>query len=687
MLKKTLLALSATLLFTAGAMAQTSSAPTATAATAPFPIKDYMRYPDFGTPVLSPNGKYMAVVVPIKDKFNLAVLDIAARKINVVTSITAFDVLNPNWVGNDRLIFTMGQQNSPTGPGQFDGGGLFMVSRDGKESRVLSPTAREMVNAGRTAERGLTYIGSIPDSDREVLVSAGLRSADSSDIYRLDVTTGKTTLVTVDRPARVSSWVLDRNRVPRIAISSVKDELESIVHYRESETSPWTELIRIKGSSAIGGTDKFIPLAFDNDNKTLLVASNAGRDTVGIFKYDVAARKLGDILAGHPRFDMGVDMQGGAVPGLVLDRKDRRILGYRVAAERAQNVWTDETLAKLQVMVDAALPNRVNTLQRTDSDKSLISSISDRSSPEYFLFDETKKTIEQVANGMTWLTDKHLVEQHPFMLKTRDGLEIPSYYFLPANYKPGDKLPTVVHVHGGPFARADYWGPLWVGGFGVAEAQLLASRGYAVVLPNFRVSTGLGKKIYLAGFNSIGREMSEDHEDAAKWAVSQGFADPARMCISGASYGGYATLQALAKTPDLFKCGVAGLSVSDFELILKSTAGDTAYNTAGQKYWREVIGEDKNPGTSKLVSPVNYADKIKSPVFFYAGADDIRTPLEQTTGMVNALKRAGQSPEVLIKKEEGHGFGKLENRIEQYEKILDFLDRNIGSKSRATKAE
>ena len=375
------------------------------------------------------------------------------------------------------------------------------------------------------------------------------------------------------------------------------------------------------------------------------------------------------------------------MPGLLLDRRDRRILGYRVAAERTQTVWTDEGLAKLQTMVDSALPNRVNTLQRTDSDKSLITSYSDRTSPEYFLFDETKKTIEQVANGMTWLTDKHLVEQRPFLLKTRDGLEIPSYYFLPANYKPGDKLPTVVHIHGGPFARADFWGPLWLGGFGVAEAQLLASRGYAVVVPNFRVSTGLGKKIYLAGFNSIGRQMSEDHEDAAKWAVEQGFADPQRMCISGASYGGYATLQALAKTPDLFKCGVAGLSVSDFELILKSTAGDTAYNTAGQKYWREVIGEDKNPGTSKSVSPVNYANKIKSPIFFYAGADDIRTPLEQTTGMVDALKKAGQSPEVLIKKEEGHGFGKLENRIDNYEKILNFLDRHIGSKTSTAKSE
>lgn len=678
---KTFLGLSASLMFAGAALAQTGQAPAPTSASqAPFPIKDYMRYPDFSTPVLSPNGQYLAVLVPVKDKFNLAVLDLGTRKINVLTSIEAFDVRNPQWVGNDYLIFTMGQLNSPSGPGQFDGGGLFMVARDGKSSRGLAPTVREMRNSGQRAGRGMYPIARLPGSSTEVLIAGNLRSGDSSDVYRLDVTTGKTTLVTVDRPARVNGWVLDRNLVPRIAVSSVKDELESIIHFRESETSPWVELTRIKGSSMTGGADKFVPLAFDEDNKNLLVASNEGRDTTAIFRYNVATKKLGDIVASHPRFDMGVDATGQRVNGLILSQKDRAVLGYAVNAERPQQVWTNESWAKVQAMVDGALPNRVNMIQRTDSDKSLITSYSDRTSPEYFLLDEAKRTIEEVAKGMSWLTDKHLVEQRSFILKTRDGLEIPSYYFLPANYKPGDKLPTVVHIHGGPFARADSWGPLWLGGFGVAEGQLLASRGYAVVVPNFRVTPEMGKKIYLAGYNAIGRQMSEDHEDAAKWAVDQGFADPQRMCISGASYGGYATLQALVKTPDLFKCGVAGLSVTDLDRQLTSTAGDTAYSTEGQKYWREIIGEDKAPGTAKAVSPLTNANKIKAPVFFYAGADDIRTPLEQTNLMVDALRRNGQQPEVLIKKEEGHGFGRLENRIDMYEKILKFLDTHIGSK-------
>lgn len=682
---KTCIGFATAVLLATGAVAQTTPAPTAdkaaSSSSAPFPIRDYMRYPDYAEPVLSPNGQYLAALVPIKDKVNIAVVDIAARKSTSLTSITAFDVIAPRWVGNDRLIFSLGQQNSPTGPDQFDGGGLFMVSRDGKESRVLSPTYREMRGSGRNVERGFSFLATIPDSDREVLVTGNLRSSDSSDVYRLDVTTGKTTLVSVDRPARVGGWVLDRNRVPRVAISSVKDELESIVHYRESESSPWKELTRIKGS-AMTADSAFVPLAFAEDNKTLLVGSNAGRDTVAVFRYDPETKKLGEMVAGHPRFDMGVDAQGERVAGLAISERERSVLGYRVNAERLQSVWTNDTWAKLQVMVDGALPNRVNLLQRTTSDKSLITSYSDKTSPEYFLFDETKKTIEPIVAGMSWITDRHLVEQRPFLLKTRDGLEIPSYYFLPRNYKPGDKLPTVVHIHGGPFARTDSWGPSWVGGFGVAEAQLLASRGYAVVLPNFRVTPGLGKKIYVAGFNSVGRQMSEDHEDAAKWAISQGFADPQRICISGASYGGYAALEGLAKTPDLFKCGIAGLAVTDYVKQLSSMAGDTARSTVNVKFWNEVLGEDKVPGTAKAVSPVNYASKIKGAVLMYAGADDIRVPLEQITSMVSALESAGNPPKaVIIKKEEGHGYGKLDNRIDLYEKILDFLDQQIGSKS------
>ncbi|MCU0952235.1 MAG: prolyl oligopeptidase family serine peptidase, partial [Burkholderiaceae bacterium] len=285
-------------------------------------------------------------------------------------------------------------------------------------------------------------------------------------------------------------------------------------------------------------------------------------------------------------------------------------------------------------------------------------------------------TIEDFLASRPWLMPDRLVQMRPFTLTTRDGLQIPSYYLLPRNHKRGDRLPTVVHVHGGPHVRADMWGSY---SYGLREAQVLAARGYAVVLPNFRGTPGFGNRIYFSAFGALGRQMLDDHEDAARWAVQQGFADADRVCISGASYGGYAALMALARYPSTFKCGVAGLPVSDLELLLTSPAGDLPSSYAAVPFWRALIGVGPGQPIPRELSPVHLADRIKQPVMLYAGADDIRTPLEQTTRMVEALTRAGNPPRAtVIKSGEGHGFGRPENKLELYDTMLKFLDAAIG---------
>jgi dipeptidyl aminopeptidase/acylaminoacyl peptidase len=174
----------------------------------------------------------------------------------------------------------------------------------------------------------------------------------------------------------------------------------------------------------------------------------------------------------------------------------------------------------------------INTFRRTpDGKKLLITSFSDVNPTRWYMLDEEKNTLEEIGAARPWMDGK-LVEQRPFLYKTRDGLEIPGYLFLPKGYKAGTKLPTIVHIHGGPTVRADTFG---AGSFGNREGQLFASRGYAVVVPNFRITPGMGNKIFSKGFGTIGRQMSEDHEDALKWAIEQGYTDPSRACISGAS--------------------------------------------------------------------------------------------------------------------------------------------------------
>jgi dipeptidyl aminopeptidase/acylaminoacyl peptidase len=642
------------------------------AADPPFSLEDYFKNPSLANPIVSRSGKYLAATAPLKGRMNLLVLDLDTRKGNLLTSYENFDVIDIRWVGENRLVYSLGQANSPTGPGQFDGGGLFMVERDGSGSRRLSPTIRETRSSGGLVYRGLSFFSTIPGNTDEIIASGRLTSADSIDLYRVNLNTGRSRIITSGRPAdRTFKWLLDSKLVPRVVVAGVKDELTAVVYYRKDENSPWGEIARFsrdKGSV-------IQPLAFESDDQMLQVATNKDRDTMAVFRYNPNTRQLGELIAAHPRYDMGADSDGNPVLGAVVDPDTNAILGYSVQAEKPEVTWIEERRARIQKLLDASLVGTINSFRLGAGKRMLVSARSDVKPTRWYLFDEEKRTLEEVGTSRPWMDGK-LVEQRPFIYKTRDGLEIPGYLFLPKNYKPGTKLPTIVHIHGGPTVRADTFG----GGFGYLEGQLFASRGYAVVVPNFRITPGMGNKIYTSGFGTIGRQMSEDHEDALAWAIKEGYTDPKRACISGASYGGYAAMQAMVKTPDLFKCAVAGLAVTD--LVYQNTSLETDYvnDPAAVDFWKAIIGvTDLKSKLVQDISPVNFANRIKGAVFLYAGEDDVRVPIDQIYRMDKALKAAGNPPKAfVIKAKEGHGFGKPENNVDLYNQVLKFLDDQIG---------
>lgn len=640
------------------------------------PIDAYWRPPAYRDPVLSPNGRYLAVTLPIKGRMNVAVVDVETRQAKPLTEFEDFDVIDQHWVGNDRLVFSLGRLNTPTGPDRQDGGGLIMVHRDGSESRKLAPTLREMMRSGQRAYHGLFYLAPVRDSEDEILANE-ISDQGEQDVYRVNVRTGRKTILSAGRPRHVYRWVLDRESVPRVAVSWSEDSVEEIVSYRASADAPWTELYRQqRGSERMA-----VPLAFDDDNRTLIVAANQGRDTMALMSYDPKARRLGEVLAGHPRFDIGADLTGEPVLGAVLDSKTRQMVGVRVAAEKPLAVWNDARYERVQKVLDAALPGQINVFSGDiDGKRLLVLSHSDRQPPRWYFLHTDRHALELLFDSAPWFKPDDLVPMHPFVLKTRDGLQIPGYYLLPVGRKPGERLPTVIHIHGGPAVRADHWG---YGSFGAHEAQLLASRGYAVVLPNFRITPGFGARIFRAGLRQLGRAMQEDIEDATDWAVTQGFADASRICLSGASYGGYASLMGVAKTPDKYRCSIAGLAVTDVELLLTSSEGDIPRaRSGGLQFWHELAGDPKNPtdrDAMRAVSPAYLAARIKVPVLMYSGVDDVRVPLEQPQKMRKALEAAGKQVQWIQKNGEGHGFGKLENNVELYTQILQFLDHNIGS--------
>ena len=652
------------------ASAPVTAQPTAATSAGVPTVEEFVRRPQFTEMLASPSGRYLATTREVTGRLNLVIIDLEKRTSAAVTNFDDIDVGQVRWVGDDRLVFSAVQLNAPSGQDSPAAGGLFTVSREGQDFRQLARTARQLARSQGGGCVLLQFQASIPGTTEEIIAAGALGSDDSIELYRVNLLNGRYRLITAGRPAdRIQRWILDANNVPRIAVAQGRGASTMLhTYYRADANAQWKEINRFDTTKP----PAFVPLAVEPDGKTLLISSNEGRNNMAIFRYDPEKQQIIEQVAQHPQYDLGASPMGQPLSSLIREPASGRLLGIRVDADTLQTVWLDDEAGKLQASIDAALPGRTNTIS-TPSKRFVVSSFSDRSPGRFFLFDSVSKRLEEIGPARPWLEGK-LSAVRPFRLKTRDGLEIPSYYVLPPNYKEGDRLPTIVHIHGGPFARDVVSGGRFGLSFGVLEAQVLASRGYAVVLPNFRITPELGSSIYYAGFGTYGRQMLDDHDDAVAWAVATGFADPKRVCISGASYGGYAALQALTRPTNPFRCAIAGLPVTD--LPFQHTKADYAQSPSGQAFWLRVIGvSDIDEPIVRTISPVNHADKIKVPVFMYVGDADTRTPPAQAKRMADALQAAGNPvKEYFVGKGEGHGYGVTANRARLNESILKFLE-------------
>ena len=323
-------------------------------------------------------------------------------------------------------------------------------------------------------------------------------------------------------------------------------------------------------------------------------------------------------------------------------------------------------------MVDKAFPGHVNSLSwSTDKSRFVVFSYSDVSPGTFYLFDRKAGKLEWLADRAPWIDPKKMAPMRAVRYKARDGLEIPAFLTLPPG-SAGKNLPLVMMIHGGPWVHGDGW-------YFHPEVQFLASRGYAVLQPNYRGTLHYGWKHYSASFKQWGLAMQDDIADGVQWAVGEGIADPARVCIYGGSYGGYAAMMGLAKTPDLYKCGINYVGVTDLPLMLNATWSDFAYSDFIKFGAKRLMGDpDKDEAQLKATSPAQLADRIKAPVLMAYGGADVRVPIEHGTRMKSALERAGRKPIWIVADGEGHGFRDIKNQVIFYGAMEKFLAENIG---------
>lgn len=638
------------------------------------PVVDFFKLPAVRSPMLSPSGKKIAMIVPAgNDRLGLGVASIdTPDKFVGIAKFEDADVGSINWVNDDRLVFTAIDYQAPVA--EQRGSGLYAVNADGSDFLWLIEQNSKYRPVGVPATRPLSarhrLFGVIDGAGDDVIVERldyfdNVRVA-SSTLLRLNTRDLTVRPLNVgEKPSGAQGWVLDRQIRPRVATSYEENGIAA-VHWRPEGGDDWVKLFTFDVFNPEAGT--FTPVALDFDGQLFVSAVVPGANPEGtsaLYKYDPVKKAID----AKPLVSVkGFDFDGQ----FVFDRTTRTTLGVQFTSDAPGTVWFDAGLKSAQDQIDKLLPGTVNIIQCRNCAKSthlIVTAMSDRQSPVYFLFDRGAGKLRLVGASRPWLDSARMAEQDMVRIKARDGMELPVYVTKPKGKGP---WPTVVMVHGGPFVRGHEWGfhP---------DNQFLASRGYLVVEVEFRGSRGYGSKLFRAGWKQWGLTMQDDVTDATKWAVQQGLADAKRMAIAGGSYGGYAAMMGLLKEPELYRAGINLVGVTDIALMYEVGWSDFIGDDWMRFGMPRMIGDPKKDEAQlTATSPLKNAARIKQPVLMAYGEQDLRVPLPHGTRMRDALIQSGnRQVEWIQYANEGHGFMLLKNNVDLWSRIERFLGTHL----------
>ena len=598
------------------------------------PMEDFMRNPEKSSFQISPDGNHIAYMKPWKTRMNVFVLNMNTNEETRLTSSELRGVYGFTWLTDNRVGYV-----------KDDGGDenmhFYAVNIDGTNELDLTPF--ENVQA--------RIIDDLEDDPDYVIIGLNKRNPQVHDPYRVNINDGKMKMI-AENPGNISSWGTDHDGKLRIATTS--DGVNTSILFRDKESDKFKTILTTDFKVSVS------PLFFTFDNKNLYVASNRGRDKTGIFEFDVNKAKEGKLIFEHDQVD---------VSGLMYSRKRKVLTGVSYTVAKRDMAFFDSWRENIQQKLEKKLPGyEVGITSFSDDEtKAIVVTYSDKSSGTYYYYDIEKNQLTDLGKVSPWLNEDHMAEMQPVKYLSRDGLTIHGYLTLPKGSS-GKNLPVVVNPHGGPWAR-DTWGYR-------PEIQFLANRGYAVFQMNFRGSTGYGREFWEISFKEWGKSMQDDITDGVQWLISEGIADPERIAIYGASYGGYATLAGLAFTPDLYACGVDYVGVSSLFTFMESIP----------PYWElyrtmlyEMVGHpEKDKDLLASSSPLLHIDKIKAPLFIAQGANDPRVVKSESDQIVQALRNAGIDVPYMVKDDEGHGFYNEENQFDFYREMEKFLKKHIG---------
>lgn len=633
---------------------------------------DFARHPVLGEPVISPDGKHIAVAVHVDkkddDKWQLAILQLPDLKyVSRLDMLDRYLPIDITWVNNKRLVMGLGEETGFAEAPRATGD-IIAVDMDGQHKRVLySDRLRNSIDAMRTILKIPIGFGSIsgtpvkPDGHFYLTVypapTSGGMSAQAHRTLLFDIDSENGNVNKIAEIGRDGYQFVIHDGVARYA-SGQDNNFNPHVFYRADAKSDWTEW----PASAVGKGNQ--PLEISPDGKHVYTLGNpdGGPDQLAISDLDGSGR---EILASDPRMSI-VKIYWTPAPYAPFAAVD--------ASGKITYLASDKYAAILKALNQKFSGHEVGFASKSDDgSKILIAAVSDKDPGTYAMFDTSDNNLRALYQIKPSLKADELGTRKPFWFKASSGTELQGFVTLPP-HRVEKNLPTILIAHGGPLGIADGWpmSSTW----GSTEAQFLASRGYAVVQVNYRGSGGRGQNFYDSGKLQMGTGMMQDMLDGLKWAEDQGYVDPKRVCVYGASYGGYAAyFQPVYAPQGTFKCSVAIAGVSDIQV--QADRSDTRRSRAGRNFLREAWGMD-DPAYVKANSAVDHIDKFNVPVLIIHGEDDPRVPIKNAEEMRDALQKAGKPFEYMVRPKEGHGFYKEQNNVDRYKMTEAFLLKYLG---------
>lgn len=609
---------------------------------APIPIADFTSDVTLTRPLLSPDGKRIVAHQVDADQVRLVVMDVdklnAPPRVFIVGKHSDPDV---HWAGSSRLLLTT------TTSAIFYGVRvptlrLFSLDVETGASRPL-----DSKSAG-------IYGGDVLYADPAgawALVASQSDLFSTPSVKRIELVSGIATVVEKDRPD-IWSWYADRSGVVRAGVAYT--DRDWTLWYRNNAAEP---LSRIKGKFAKDDDSSVDQVTFGfGDHGTIVTNQKTGR--FAVYQYDFSNGQIGDAIYENPTVDVEsewVDPLTGEVAGV----------GYE--DDRYHTYWIDPTLKAVQVRLDKTFPDRINEIagRSNDGNRLLIWSRGAADPGTYYLYDQAAKQMHPLFSPNDRIDPARLATVKPAHYAARDGLDLPAYLTLPPG-RAATGLPLIVMPHGGPFVR-DHWeyDPI---------VQFLASRGYAVLQPQFRGSTGYGKAFVERGNGEWGRKMQDDLDDGVDWLAKSGIADPKRVCMVGASYGGYAALWAATRNPERYRCAASIAGISDLGEQLAAVRS----SFEAPRYFREFRDKVRGRQTFDLatVSPIRFADRVKVPLFIAHGEQDETVSPHQSKQMIDAIEKAHGDVTPLFLKDAGHDFGKPADFARLLKALEAFLAKN-----------